>query len=274
MAFHFFSSGSAWERAFSEALRFLDRPAGTLVLGPRLGEAGRAWIEHHFLSARSVRFGSRIQPWKDWVKAKARDRALAEGKGFRPLNRAGKREHLRVVCRALVKDERFRHLQGIWSEERFFDGFLDCLLEAREAGLTDLSAIERVREQLAQDKDAVYRDAYDDFWSALIAFESLLALEGEVQLDESSLYRLAATRVVAGEDLFLLGFDELPLLATDLLQRWALRAEVFLPLPIPREKIESAMRETAQEVDLPAELALRGLLTGYTGRCEIGRAHV
>ncbi len=116
MGFRFFSSGSAWERAFEEALRFLERPAGTLVLGPGIGESGKAWIDDRFLSANSVRFGLRVQPWGEWVKARARENAISAGRGFRPLDKVGLRDHLRNVAMHMAASGAFNHLQKIWNE--------------------------------------------------------------------------------------------------------------------------------------------------------------
>ena len=143
--FRFFSSGNAWEVAFQEALRFLDATEGTLLLGPSIGESGRAWLESRFLAAKGVRFGTRIEPFTDWVKARARDRALSLGRGFRPLNTAGKRERLRIVARSMAKNDGFHHLQNIWSEEKFFAALLDCVSEARTAGLLEPHAIARAQ---------------------------------------------------------------------------------------------------------------------------------
>jgi RecB family exonuclease len=261
--FSFFSTGAAWERAFEEALRFLERPAGTLVLGPAIGEAGRAWIEDRYLSANNVRFGLRVQAWDEWVKACARESAIAAGRGFRPLDRVGLREHLRIVARTMADSGAFHHLQKIWNEEKFFAGLLDCVSEARAAGLDHETAITRAKDLLASG-DETTRAAYEDFWNLLALYENLLQGNGG-GLDDAALFRLAASGPAPREGLFLLGFDEVPLLATELLQRWASHVDVVVPLAIPRERIEAAFRETAGDADLPAELALRGLLTGYAG---------
>ncbi|MGZ3737668.1 MAG: hypothetical protein ACXVC0_22060, partial [Bdellovibrionota bacterium] len=266
--FRFFSAGTAWEVAFEEALRFLENGHGTLLLGPSVGDSGRAWIEDRFLSARGVRFGIRIEPWADWLTARARDRALSLGRGFRPLNKAAKREHLRIVARAMASQGAFHHLQNIWQEEKFFAALLDCLGEARNAGLREAEAIERASAQLATKGDEVAREAYEDFWRLLGLYESFLAGTSG-GLDEAALLALAAEEPVAGADLFLLGFDEMPLLQTELLSRWALGAQVHIPLALPPERIAAVLEEKAQSLDHPAELALRGLITGFTGAREL-----
>lgn len=264
--FHFSSAGTAWESAYESALAFLDGAEGTLLLGPAIGSSGRAWIEHRFLAERGVRFGSRVQPWHEWVKAQAREHALAVGRGFRALNRAGKREHLRILARHMSETGVFHHLQSIWEDEKFFAALLDCVTEARLAGLDEAGAIERARETLAAAGDEASRAAYEDFWNLLNLYEAFLAGgESGGLLDEASLLRLAAAEPRAAEPLFLLGFDHLSALETELLQRWAQRVKVFIPLALPEPRIREALREQIEDFDLPVELALRGLLTGFSG---------
>jgi ATP-dependent exoDNAse (exonuclease V) beta subunit len=263
VGFRFFSAGTAWELAFREALRFLDAGEGTLLLGPSIGDAGRAWIEDKFLSKKGVRFGIRIETWQDWLTARARDRALSLGRGFRPLNKAARREHLRIVARHMATSGAFHHLGDIWKEEKFFAALLDVVNEARNAGLVESEAYGRAQDLLKTSGDEVTREAYSDFWALLGLYESFLLGAGE-RLDEASLLLLAAEEPVAGADLFLLGFDEISFLQAQLLQAWAHRARVEVPFAISPERI-SAMLRAAGDADDTAELSLRGLVTGYAG---------
>jgi ATP-dependent exoDNAse (exonuclease V) beta subunit len=264
-----FSAGAAWESAFQGALEFLgNNPEGKLLLGPGIGESGREWIEDHVLGRNAVLFGTRILKWNEWVEARARDFSLSQGKGFRPLNPAAKREQLRIVAEALSGSEAFHHLQDIWKEERFFSGLVDCVSEARKAGLTQVQAIGRARELLSSGSDPVTREAYEDFWKLLELYEGFLSGE-DTRLDEASLLRLAAEAAPEGA-LYLLGFDRLSLLECELLQKLAREVEVVLPLSLPDGVLSALLAEKAEAfLDHPAALSLRALLTGYSGKREL-----
>lgn len=238
-----------------------------MLLGPSIGEAGRAWVEHRFLSKRGVRFGTRIEPWSEWLTARARDRALSLGRGFRPLNKAARREHLRIVARHMAESGAFHHLGEIWKEEKFFAALLDVVMEARNAGLIEAEAYGRAQDLLKTGGDEITREAYADFWALLAVYESFLAGSGE-RLDEASLLLLAAEQPLQGQDLFLLGFDEISLLQAQLLQAWARGARVEVPLAISPEGI-TAMLRASGDADDTAELALRGLTLGYAGEIEV-----
>lgn len=265
MALRIFSAGAAWERAFDEALAFLGKGDGVVLLGPGIGDSGKAWLEESWL-AEGVRFGARIQKWDEWVKARARDHALSFGRGFRVLDGPGKRELLKSVTKLLSDGDGFHHLKTLWQEENFFSALLDCVETAREAGLDNEEAIEHAKELLASGQDAVAREAYEDFWALLKIYEIRLSAENDVRLDYPALLKLAAeSGKGVGEPLFLLGFDELTLRETELVQELAKISELSLPLALEDSVIAELFAEKVSVLDLPAALSLRGLLTGFTG---------
>ncbi len=272
MGFKIFSAGSSWERAFEEALAFLGKSEGTVLLGPGIGDSGKAWLEESWLSEGGVRFGGpsgpRIQKWQEWVKARARDHALSFGRGFRVLDAPGKREQLRRVAETLSSLDGFYHLREIWQEEQFFSALLRCIDEARGAGLHDSEAIDHASELLAQGKDSVTREAYADFWALLKLYETRLSAENDERLDEAALLRLAAESGKAAGVVYLLGFDEFSLLEAQLLQALALVSEVTLPLALDDATISGVLAEKNIPLDHTAALSLRGLLTGFTGEKE------
>jgi ATP-dependent exoDNAse (exonuclease V) beta subunit len=270
LGFKFFSAGAAWERAFEDALAFLEKGEGTLLLGPAIGDSAKAWIEESYLSASAVRFGARIQKWEEWVKARARDHALSSGRGFRVVDTPGKREHLRFVANLLAQADGFHHLKGIWSEEQFFAGLLGCVDEARAAGLHDVDAIDRAAELLAKGSDSVAREAYEDFWALLKVYETRLSAENDTRLDEAALLRLAAeSGKKADGPYFLLGFDHLSLLEVELLQSLGRESEVGLPVALSEAEIRLALAAKDAPLDTPIALSLRGLATGFTGEIEV-----
>ncbi len=261
-----FSSGSAWEKAFHEAVEFLERADGVLLLGPAIGASGKAWLQDRFLEANPVRFGARIQDWSEWVKGRARSHALGQGKAFRSLNQAAKREHFRVVARALAENGAFHQLQEIWDEEQFFAALLDCIDEARSAGLYETSAIERAKEMLAAGSDPVTRSAYEDFWNLLSQYERALSIQEDERLDEAAILRVAAESTALAPPLFLLGFDRLSLLEVELVQELAKKNEVVLPLALSEHMMKKIVSEKEVQLDHPAALALRGLVTNFPGQ--------
>lgn len=264
-----FSSGSAWERAFQEAIRFLDTvPDGALLLGPAIGDSGKAWIQNQYLRETNVRFGARIQPWDEWVKGRARSHVLGQGKAFRLLNDASEREHFRDVGKILAASEAFHHLKDIWSEEKFFASLLDCVREARAAGLNEKSALERAKALLAEGADPVTRDAYEDFWNLLELYERRLTAGEDERFDESSLLRLAAESEGGLPPLFLLGFDSFTLLEVELLQKLATVSDLSIPFALSESTMAALVKGKDTELDHPAALALRGLLTGFSGKLE------
>ena|GEM_PF-5040330 len=273
MALRIFSAGAAWERAFEEALAFLQKSEGTLLLGPGIGDSSKAWLEERWLAGNAVHFGARIQPWNDWVKARARDHALSFGRGFRVLDAPGKRELIRAIAQKFAEGDAFHHLKDIWNEEQFFTGLVSCIGEARKAGLMEPNVILRAREVLESGADQITREAYDDFWALLIEFEARLLSADDPRLDEASLLRLAAeSGNKKAAPYFLLGFDELSLLETELLRGLALESEVSLPLALEDEAIANLLSAKETSLDHTAALSLRGLVTGFTGEIEHSRS--
>lgn len=275
MGFRFFSAGIAWERAFEEGLAFLEKSEGTLLLGPAIGASAKEWLEESWLAEGpdgngKVRFGNRIVEWKEWVKARARDHALSQGRGFRTLDGPGKRELLRSVAKMLSEGDAFYHLKDLWPEEAFFSGLLTCVDEARRAGLCEGEAIEHAMELLAGGEDAVTREAYADLWALLKVYEARLSAANDTRLDECSLLRLAIEGgKKEGEELFLLGFDALSLLEAELLKEVAAAGKVSMPLALPEEVISGLLAAKDLPLDHTAALALRGLVTGFSGKCEL-----
>ena len=237
-----FSSGAAWEKAFSEALLFLEQGQGTVLLGPAINSSAEAWLKTRFVPENGVRLGARVLKWTEWVKGKARDRALSLGKGFRPLNGASERERLRIVAQSLTDTGGFYHLHKIWKEERFFSALLKCVLEARMAGLVEKSQWERARDLLGEGPDPLTREAYQDFWTLLEAYEHSLCFQEPERLDQASLLRLAADSDFTDGPFYLLGFEGLALLEVDLLQRMALNSDVLIPLPLDHALMESLIQ--------------------------------
>lgn len=250
-------------------MEFLQRGEGAVLLGPAIGDSAQEWIRHAFLGENRVEVGARVQKWSEWVKARARDRVLGEGRGFRPLNGAGQRQHLREVARILSEAGAFYHLKEIWSEERFFAALLKCVDEARRAGLVDAESIARAKEMLEEGSDPVTREAYTDFWNLLEQYERVLTVQEEERLDTSLILRFAAEAQFGPESFFLLGFSQFSLLEVELLQRLARETEVVLPLPLARECIQAVLKNTDAPVEHTAALALRGLTTGFSGSTNV-----
>jgi ATP-dependent exoDNAse (exonuclease V) beta subunit len=265
MSIRFISSGESWEKAFTRALDFLRESEGTLLLGPALGEAAKEWIKHESHKGRPFLLGNRIQEWDEWIQGRARTNALAEGQPFKILNQAGLREFFRAVLGALSEGEAFYHLKDLWREERFFAGLLESVTEARLAGLSEMAAIERAKEMLAKGSDTITREAYQDFWSLLLAYEHGLSIQGGVH-DAASLVKQAMNG--GSPDLFLLGFDSLSLLETDLIQAIARESAVSVALALPESQIRGAV-EGKDEADHTAVLFARALAAGFPGEITI-----
>jgi ATP-dependent exoDNAse (exonuclease V) beta subunit len=262
--FHFFSCGNAWERAFAEAVAFLDNhEKGILVYGPAIGASGKAWVEERLLAQRPLRFGSRTTDWREWVRARARAHALGRGLGFRQLSVPAAREFFRSTLSKLEEAGALEHLPGLWREERFFSSFLSCVEEARLAGLSDEEEVFHARDLLGEGADPVTRAAYDDFWKVLLAYEAKLGIEQ--QLDEAAILRLALESEAELPPLFLLGFDHLPRLAADLLQSIARREILVMPFPLSQETIEKIAGGRDADVADPPSALLRALVTGFSG---------
>ncbi len=257
---HFFTSGQAWEKAFRGAVDFLDQNAGMVLLGPGAGECARHWIRDERKEALSL--GARVQDWQEWIQSRARSLVLAEGSGFRVFNDAARREFFRALLSALEESGSLLHLQNMWREERFFTALLQCVEEARFAGLHENSAVMRARELLAS--DGITRDSYDDFWKLLLLFENQLNLEAGLY-DRPALVRRATAFTEGEADLYLLGFDHLSLLETDLLQLVARNRAIFLPLGLSQEEMEAVRRGLDAAAEQPAALLARGLLTNFPG---------
>lgn len=265
MSIRFISSGRSWEKAFTRALDFLRESEGTLLLGPALGDAAKEWIKNESHLGRPFLLGNRVQEWEEWIQGRARANALAEGQPFKILNQAGLREFFRAVLATLSEGEAFYHLKDLWQEERFFSGLLDSVEDARLAGLSEASAIERAKEMLAKGSDTITREAYQDFWSLLLAYEHGLSVQGGVH-DFASLVRQAEAGT--SPDLFLLGFDSLSLLETDLLHSIAKESAVSVALALPESQIQAAV-DGEDEADHTAALFARALSAGFPGKIEI-----
>lgn len=266
---HFFSSGQAWERAFEGAVDFLHQTEGVLLLGPGVGESAKTWLQLRSLRDQPLRLGARVQDWQEWVKGRARLNALEHGHGFRVLNEASRREYFRSILRVLEAAGVFHHLNGLWQEERFFSALLKCVDEARLAGLLEPNAIERAKEMLANGKDAVEREAYDDFWHLLLAFESGMPVHGDGH-DYASLLRLAEAPQPSAPAYYLLGFDHLSLLETDLLRTLAGASALYFPLALSNAAIRESVKHKDLVLDHTAHLIVRGLATGFSGVITVG----
>jgi len=272
LGLHLSSSGQAWENAFSAAVEFLEKDSGLLLLGPGIGEAGKEWLQDHSLKKNPLRLGASVQDWKEWVKGRARSSALSQGRAFRVLNQASQREFFRQTLKVLSEGGVFQHIGEMWHEERFFVSLLDCVEEARLAGLHELGAIERAQGMLANGADAISREVYDDFWALLLAVEVRLGAEGDAH-DWPSLLRLAASSedsaAVVGREIFLLGFDALTILESDLVQRLAEGATVHLPVALPSAFLQDSLSAREVPLDHTAAVMVRGLVTGFSGEIEL-----
>lgn len=267
IGFHFYSSGKAWEEAYQQAVLFSKNQEGLLLFGSRIGDSGQAWIKNKTFADTAIHFGSQSQTWDEWIKSLARAQALDSGHGFKVFNRSSKREYLRKILEILTKAQVFNHLNAIWKEEKFFSALIDCVEEARLAGLYEESAIERAKELLLKGDDPVSRAAYEDFWHLLLAYEKgLNAQEGALH-DKASLFRLAKEIDFnkLPKEIFLLGFEQLSALEVDFLQALAKERVVHLPLALSSEKIEKICAGKEQNPDCVISLSLLGLLTGFSG---------
>ncbi len=158
----------------------------------------------------------------------------------------------------------FYRLRELGEDERFFTALLKCVEEARLAGLNEEHTLSRARELLRTGSDAVTREAYEDFWNLLNIYEGKMAQAGSH--DYPSLVREA---LKGGQDegtYFFLGFDQLSLLETDLCRELAKENAVYLPLALSQKELELGVRGPA---DHTAQVFLRALLTGFTGKITI-----
>lgn len=266
--FHLFSSGHAWEKAFRGAVDFLEGTDGILLLGSGVGESAKEWLQDHSLLKNPLRLGARVQDWREWVKGRARARALNEGLPFRALNEASQREFFRTILKLLTESGAFHHLNGLWPEERFFSGLLRCVEEARMAGLLEESAIERAKEMLASGSDAVTREVYSDLWSLLLGFESGLRAQGDAY-DFPALVAKASAPAEEERDHYLLGFDKLSLLELDLVQVLARAKAVHLPLALSTQDLRNLAAGKESSIDHTAASLVRGLVTGFSGKITV-----
>ncbi len=262
----FLPAGRAWAHAFQEALDFLRKENSLLLLGPQIGDAGRAWLETEVLREQNLLFGERILGWKEYVKGRARKEALTEGHGFVEFNLASRRDYLRILLRELSKQDAFHQLQNLWEEERFFSALVDTVDELRAAGLTRSGEIERARE-LLEKGDEVYRGSYEDLWNLLAVFEAMLPGAGGDRFDWARMLEFAKEGA-EGRRLFLLGFDHLTLLEVELLQELARSVEITLAVEASAEEIHAAVEQKETE-PVPILLALRSLATNFSGNFEI-----
>ncbi|MGE3260590.1 MAG: PD-(D/E)XK nuclease family protein [Bacteriovoracia bacterium] len=261
---YLFSAGNSWERAFTAALDFLQKTDGLLVLGPRIGASAQEWLAEESLQNPPLRLGARTQDWQKWVEGRARNSALSEGRQFRFLNTAKKRNLFRSAVKTLVTVEGFFHLQDIWEEPRFFDGLLGCVEEARMAGLMDDASIERAQSLLVTGSDNVTREAYQDFWHLLKLYERTLA--ASENYDFPAALKSAAELNGTEQSTFFLGFDKWSLLEVDLVQNIARDQAVYVPLALGDAAIESILKGQAPESDLTSVTLLRGLVTNFPGK--------
>ena len=259
---HIFSAGNF--AAYEQAVEFLQKGEGTLLLGPRIGSGGQEWIRQEFLKSAPIQFGAKMQEWSEWVKATARSQTLAQGLSFRVFNAATKREYFRFILNRLTEAEAFEHLQELWQDEAFFQALLDCVEEARMAGLHQPAQLERAKELLGEE-EAIHQD----FWSLLLAYESGLATKKYEDMHDLPLLLRKAVEAEFSEPLFLLGFDHLALLELELVQKVAKQLPVILPVNLGKREIEQISRgkELAQEQKSAA--MLRALLTGFSGEVSV-----
>ena len=262
---YFLSAGSAWEKAFEAALDFLARSeSGVLLLGPAIGDAAKQWIQEQSLRDPALRLGARTLVWSEWVKGRARITALEQGLPFRVLNDVSRRELFRQVLRSLDEGGHFEHLSTLWPEDRFFSALIDLVEEARMAGLTTLPTVQKAQELLAEGADAVTREAYDDLWQLLLGFEARLNALGDTY-DTPALAQAGTRQREDDRDLFLLGFDELSLVETDLLRTVAEARALFVPLALPLHDLQRLAQGQDPKLDHTAALFARGLVTGFSG---------
>lgn len=259
---HIFSAGNF--AAYEQAVDFLRKGSGTLLFGPRIGAGGQEWIRQEFLQASPIQFGAKMQEWSEWVKATARSQTLAQGLSFRVFNAATKREYFRFILSRLTELGAFEHLQELWQDENFFQALLDCVEEARMAGLHHQAQLERAKELLGEE-DAIHQD----FWALLLAYESGLATKKYEDMHDLPLLLRKAAEAEFSEPLFLLGFDHLSLLEVELVQKVAKNLPVVVPVNLGSKEIEqiSRGRELAQEQKSAA--MLRALLTGFSGEVSV-----
>lgn len=266
---HFSSAGVAWEEAFRAALRFLrENENGILLLGPKLGPAGREWIQEHSLKDPPLRLGTRVLEWREWVKGRARANALEEGQGFVNLNAASQREFLRRILTILEETGSLYHLGPLWKEDRFFSALIDCVEEARMAGLVEAEALEKAQELLLSGTDTVTREGYNDLWSLLLSYEVARRGDGKTH-DFPAVVQRAAAPALEEQDLFLLGFDQLSLLETDLLQVLAREHAVHIPVAMSVADLQALKEGRDPKEDHTATLFVRGLLTGFLGEITV-----
>ncbi|MGZ3713018.1 MAG: hypothetical protein ACXVBE_14735, partial [Bdellovibrionota bacterium] len=261
--FYLFSAGNSWERAFTGALDFLAKTDGLLVLGPRIGESAQEWLAEESLQAPPLRLGARVQDWQKWIEGRARTSALAEGLPFRFLNNAKKRDLFRSAVKTLVTLEGFNHLQDIWEEQRFFEGLLCCVEEARMAGLMEDEAIENAQSLLITGSDNVTREAYQDFWHLLKLYERVLS--ASENYDFPAALKRAAEPNGTEQATYFLGFDKLSLLEADVVQALAKSQPVYIPLSLDDAAIEAVLKAKEVSSDLTSATMLRGLITNFAG---------
>jgi ATP-dependent exoDNAse (exonuclease V) beta subunit len=259
----FFSTGSQWENAFFRSLKFLENSDGIIVLGPGIGLSGEVWIQEQLLKKQPVFFGNRILPWKEFVKNRARVASLSQGKAFKAFHQASYRAFARTLFSTLDSTGAYAHISGLWREERFFDGFLRCLEEARGAGFTDSETIERAFHRLKKADDPIYREVYEDFRFSLIMMEKGISAK-EILFDFPRMLQEAKEWPDLEKEIFCLGFDSFSLLEVDLLQSIALKTNVFLPLSLEEERVDLLRKVQVDPEDL-TEATFLALCNNFSG---------
>lgn len=261
--FLFFSTGQNWENAFEEALRFCENGNGLLLLGPKIGFSAEVWLQEKLLEKNTLLFGNRLLPWREYVKNRARVARLSAGKGFKTFQQASLRSFTKKALNALDSAGAYTHISQIWKEDRFFDGFLKCLEEARLAGFTNSETIERAFDRLKKSDDPIYRDVYQDFEFSLVAYEAAIQKQ-EDTFDYPRMLQTAIDWNKEEQEIFCLGFDSFSMLEVDLLQSIAKRTKVFIPLSLDVSRVENLSKQSVDPLNF-TEASFSALVNGYSG---------
>ncbi len=264
--FQFFSTGQQWENAFHQAIRFCEEGNGFILLGPGIGLSGEAWIQEKLLEKNSLLFGNRILPWREYVKNRARVARLSSGQGFKTFQQASLRAFTKNLLETLDQSGAFTHISGIWKEDRFFDGFLKCIEEARLAGFTNPETIDRAFDRLKKSDDSIYRDVYQDFRFSLITYEAAIQSK-EDTFDFPRMLQMAIHQREEEAEIFCLGFDSFSMLEVDLLQFLAQRTKVTIPLSLEDSRAHELSKQKSEPQN-KTEASFFALLNGFSSNWE------
>lgn len=266
IGFRFFSTGQQWENAFHRAIQFCEEGNGFILLGPGIGLSGEAWIQEKLLEKNSLLFGNRILPWREYVKNRARVARLSAGQGFKTFQQASLRAFTKNLLETLDQSGAFTHISGIWKEDRFFDGFLKCLEEARLAGFTNPETIDRAFDRLKKSDDSIYRDVYQDFRFSLIMYEAAIQSK-EDTFDYPRMLQTAIHSKEEETEIFCLGFDSFSMLEVDLLQFLAQRTRVTIPLTLEDSRVHELSKQKSEPQN-KTEASFFALLNGFSSQWE------